>query len=265
MMTRIILPQMLIAKRGLIINISSVNGDVAVPKAALYSATKGFVTFFSQALHEEYKDKGITVQVLALSVSLTVFRKFLPSLEINHFPNIVVCHAGTCFDKNGADKFQRSLPLRYTGGLCATSAGASWSSQRHLRSLEACIARKSSWTFPFTANTNQTRPEFPFLLPDETEKSEDFSPILDLESCICQRTDFLYMMLFARKYEHFSNYDWPFRLFNLTFWFFIRCLKFHRKPSKNVRGQGNSLFEGGGGVFVNFGRKFEGGVKVEGS
>lgn len=63
MMTRMILPQMVLAKRGLIINISSVNGDVAVPKAALYSASKRFVDFFSQALHEEYRDKGIVVQV----------------------------------------------------------------------------------------------------------------------------------------------------------------------------------------------------------
>jgi len=71
MMTRIVLPAMVVKKNGLIINISSVNGDIASPKAALYSATKGFSAFFSQALHDEYKDKGITVQCVMPGPVLT--------------------------------------------------------------------------------------------------------------------------------------------------------------------------------------------------
>jgi len=71
MMTRIVLPGMVQKKKGLIINISSVNGDIAVPKAAVYSGTKGFVTFFSQALHDEYKSKGITVQCVMPGSVLT--------------------------------------------------------------------------------------------------------------------------------------------------------------------------------------------------
>lgn len=71
MMTRIVLPSMVVAKKGIIINISSVIGDIFVPKAALYSATKGFVTFFSQALNDEYKDKGIIVQCVMPGTVLT--------------------------------------------------------------------------------------------------------------------------------------------------------------------------------------------------
>ncbi|OQV25421.1 putative Very-long-chain 3-oxoacyl-CoA reductase [Hypsibius exemplaris] len=71
MMTRIILPSMVVAKKGIIINISSVNGDIATPKAALYSATKGFVAFFSQALRDEYMGKGIIVQCVLPGTVLT--------------------------------------------------------------------------------------------------------------------------------------------------------------------------------------------------
>ncbi|OQV23722.1 putative Very-long-chain 3-oxoacyl-CoA reductase-A [Hypsibius exemplaris] len=62
MMTRLILPGMVTRGKGIIICISSVNGDVPTPKAALYSGTKRFVDFFAVALNEEYRDKGIVVQ-----------------------------------------------------------------------------------------------------------------------------------------------------------------------------------------------------------
>ncbi|GAV02046.1 hypothetical protein RvY_12659 [Ramazzottius varieornatus] len=62
MMTRMILPQMVVNRRGIIINISSIAGDDYTPNMAMYSATKAFSNFFSQALAQEYKSKGIIVQ-----------------------------------------------------------------------------------------------------------------------------------------------------------------------------------------------------------
>uniref|UniRef100_A0A8D0CUB5 Hydroxysteroid (20-beta) dehydrogenase 2 n=1 Tax=Sander lucioperca TaxID=283035 RepID=A0A8D0CUB5_SANLU len=50
---------------GLIINISSEAGVRPQPLLSLYSATKIFVTYFSQCLHAEYKSKGIIVQCVA--------------------------------------------------------------------------------------------------------------------------------------------------------------------------------------------------------
>uniref|UniRef100_A0A673CFC8 Hydroxysteroid (20-beta) dehydrogenase 2 n=1 Tax=Sphaeramia orbicularis TaxID=375764 RepID=A0A673CFC8_9TELE len=47
---------------GLIINISSQVAVRPQPLLCLYSATKIFVTYFSQCLQAEYKSKGITVQ-----------------------------------------------------------------------------------------------------------------------------------------------------------------------------------------------------------
>ncbi|XP_008297217.1 hydroxysteroid (20-beta) dehydrogenase 2 [Stegastes partitus] len=64
-MTRLVLPEMIKRGTGLIINISSAVGVRPQPLLALYSATKIFVTYFSQSLHAEYKSKGISVQCVA--------------------------------------------------------------------------------------------------------------------------------------------------------------------------------------------------------
>lgn len=61
-MTRLVLPGMVERGTGLIINISSQVAIRPQPLLCLYSATKIFVTYFSQCLQAEYKSKGITVQ-----------------------------------------------------------------------------------------------------------------------------------------------------------------------------------------------------------
>ena len=54
-----LLPAMIGA--GAIINVSSMAGFQPVPYAALYSATKSFLTTFSMALREELRPRGVTV------------------------------------------------------------------------------------------------------------------------------------------------------------------------------------------------------------
>ncbi|KAM4845793.1 very-long-chain 3-oxoacyl-CoA reductase [Thomomys bottae] len=60
--TQLVLPGMVERSKGVILNISSASGMLPVPLLTVYSATKAFVDFFSQCLHEEYKSKGIFVQ-----------------------------------------------------------------------------------------------------------------------------------------------------------------------------------------------------------
>ena len=60
-LTHLLLPEMIEAKRGAIINISSMAGMQAVPYAALYSATKSFLTTFSLAVEREVGRHGIKV------------------------------------------------------------------------------------------------------------------------------------------------------------------------------------------------------------
>ncbi|XP_053533009.1 hydroxysteroid (20-beta) dehydrogenase 2 [Ictalurus punctatus] len=63
-MSRMILPQMVERRKGLIINMSSEAGSQPQPMLTLYSATKIFVTYFSRCLHAEYQPRGVTVQCL---------------------------------------------------------------------------------------------------------------------------------------------------------------------------------------------------------
>ncbi len=59
-----LLPAMIEKCRGSIINVSSMAGFQPVPYAAVYSATKSFLTTFSLALEAELSDTGIKVVTL---------------------------------------------------------------------------------------------------------------------------------------------------------------------------------------------------------
>ncbi|KAM7374203.1 hypothetical protein PAMP_006876 [Pampus punctatissimus] len=80
--TRLVLPGMVERGTGLIINISSETGIHPQPLLTLYSATKIFVTHFSQCLHAEYKSKGITVQCVA---PLMVSTNMTHNMAVNCF------------------------------------------------------------------------------------------------------------------------------------------------------------------------------------
>ncbi len=56
-----LLPAMIAAGRGGIINVSSIAGFQPIPYAALYSATKAFLTTFSMALREELRPVGVKI------------------------------------------------------------------------------------------------------------------------------------------------------------------------------------------------------------
>ncbi|CAM4687359.1 unnamed protein product [Lepidochelys olivacea] len=82
-MTRIVLPQMLSRKKGVVINLSSEAGRHPHPVATVYSATKRFVDFFSRGLEAEYHSQGILVQsVLPLFVSTNMTNNIIPNCYI---------------------------------------------------------------------------------------------------------------------------------------------------------------------------------------
>ncbi|MDW6025530.1 SDR family NAD(P)-dependent oxidoreductase [Mesorhizobium sp. BAC0120] len=59
------LPAMVARRRGGVINLSSVAGSTPGPYMALYYASKGFVRSFSEALHQELRNTGVTVTCVA--------------------------------------------------------------------------------------------------------------------------------------------------------------------------------------------------------
>ncbi|XP_031793556.1 testosterone 17-beta-dehydrogenase 3 isoform X2 [Sarcophilus harrisii] len=79
-MTRLILRDMEIRRKGLILNISSGAGRFPCPLYSLYSSTKAFVCTFSKALQAEYKEKGIIIQVVTpYSISTPMTKHINPN------------------------------------------------------------------------------------------------------------------------------------------------------------------------------------------
>ncbi len=73
-LSRAALPGMLARERGAIVNVSSLAGESSGPFSATYSASKAFVTRFSEALHEEVRSSGVTVQALLPGFTRTEFQ-----------------------------------------------------------------------------------------------------------------------------------------------------------------------------------------------
>lgn len=73
-LTKAILPKMLEARAGKILNVASVYSFAPVPKQSVYSACKSFILNFSSALQNEVKDSNISVTVLCPGATQTEFR-----------------------------------------------------------------------------------------------------------------------------------------------------------------------------------------------
>jgi len=68
-----VLPDMLAKKHGSILNVASTGAFQPGPGFAVYFATKAFVLSFSEALHEEVRDQGVTVCALCPGPTATEF------------------------------------------------------------------------------------------------------------------------------------------------------------------------------------------------
>ncbi len=74
-LTKAVLPKMIAAGKGRIVNVASVYSFSAVPKQAVYGACKSFMLSFSAALDNEVRDKGIFVTAVCPGTTRTEFRK----------------------------------------------------------------------------------------------------------------------------------------------------------------------------------------------
>ena len=68
-----VLPDMIERKQGAILNVASTAAFQPGPGMAVYFATKAFVLSFSEALHEEVKNQGVTVSALCPGPTATEF------------------------------------------------------------------------------------------------------------------------------------------------------------------------------------------------
>ena len=60
-LTHALLPDLVRAGRGAILNVSSIASLLPIPKLAVYAATKAYVTSFSEALRAEVRGTGVSV------------------------------------------------------------------------------------------------------------------------------------------------------------------------------------------------------------
>jgi uncharacterized protein len=67
--------QMVTRRRGGILNVSSLAGHQPGPMNATYSATKAFVTSFTEAVHEELRGTGVAITVLLPGFTHTGFQE----------------------------------------------------------------------------------------------------------------------------------------------------------------------------------------------
>ena len=72
-LTKLVMREMVLRGEGRILQVSSVVGMVPTPRMAVYSATKAFVHFFTDALQEELKGTGVTMTGLYPGGSDTEF------------------------------------------------------------------------------------------------------------------------------------------------------------------------------------------------
>jgi short-subunit dehydrogenase len=72
-LTHVFATDMVARGGGQILLVSSIGGYQATPLYAAYSASKSYILLFGEALHEELKDKGVTVTVLSPGVTATSF------------------------------------------------------------------------------------------------------------------------------------------------------------------------------------------------
>lgn len=92
-LARAALPGMLDRGHGGILNVSSMAGFAPGPGAAVYSATKAFVTSLSESLHAEVAGTGVHVTALCPGFTRTEFHHG-GSVDVGYLPKLVWLDSG---------------------------------------------------------------------------------------------------------------------------------------------------------------------------
>lgn len=112
---RAVVPGMIEAKRGAILNVASTAAFQAGPGMAVYFATKAYVLSLSEALHEELKPHGIKVSCLCPGPTRTEFGEVAGFVSSRWFDRIAMDSAGVV--RQGLAGLGRNRAVVVTGPL----------------------------------------------------------------------------------------------------------------------------------------------------
>ncbi len=126
LVTKFVLPNMLKYKKGKIINISSIWGEIGGSCEVLYSASKSACIGFTKALSKEYGLENINVNAISPGFILTDMNNNLSEKEIEDYKNTLSLNKlGTTSDVAELALFLASKKSDYiTGQIIGINGGA---------------------------------------------------------------------------------------------------------------------------------------------
>lgn len=121
-LTHAVLPAMIAAGRGGILNIASTAAFQPGPWMAVYYATKAFLLSFSEAIHDEVKDKGVAVSALCPGPTRTEFFALaeMEDSALNRF----MAGAPEKVIEDGLKALDANKAVRVSGALNSAIAGS---------------------------------------------------------------------------------------------------------------------------------------------
>lgn len=143
-LTSAVVPSMVAKGRGWILQVSSVASFQPGPGAAVYSATKAYVTSFTEALFEELRGTGVHVTALCPGYTHTEFHAVanMSTTEINRVPKFAWLQADAVA-RSGLAAVAAGRALDVPGGLYKGISSASRVMPRRLvRRIAGRIGRQ---------------------------------------------------------------------------------------------------------------------------
>jgi len=111
LLTRALLPHLLDAGQGQVVNVGSIFGSIGFPCFASYSASKFALRGFSEALRRELGDSGVRVTYVAPRFTRTPFNsgvvtRMAAALKMNQDdPEAVAAQVVAAIERNGTDHY----------------------------------------------------------------------------------------------------------------------------------------------------------------
>ena len=131
----VVINDMVLKGGGSILNVASTAAFQPGPKMAVYFATKAFVLSFTEALHEEWKDRGIKVSALCPGPTRTEFGEVAGIKTLGQFDRLAM--EAEPVVRAGLEGLERNQALVIPGAVNKVGA---WSTRLAPRSVVRRIA-----------------------------------------------------------------------------------------------------------------------------